>query len=416
MTSVITSPQYPFDPAGTAATNLITGELQALSGVTGHDYYFIIPQATPFFEDSLQLVFKATTGEIRPLTKGVDYYPTHYFIGASRACGKEIYGSITFLNLTLRGSVTLRYQTVGGEWTVDTNKIAEILGDQLHNPRITSWEQVQDMPVLFPVIDHEWNLVDMVGMKSVVDAINLAVTAIANTGTSITTTHLHDYNNPHQVTAAQLGAVTDAQVDAKVQLAVQQYGGGSTDNLTEGSSKLFFTEDRVNDTKLSGLDSNATGLVVDGDAMNIVISKLQSQILTNKDGVAQAMLTKVNVIAPTTTGMAAEHLEKFNITTSPTQIDLSKGSSFQGLVKASTTIVFKTDFVFNATGNVVAFALTLVNDGVGGWAVSWPANVQWAGHATPPRTTTPNSKDTYYFYSEDGMATWMGSLANEDVG
>ena len=66
--------------------------------------------------------------------------------------------------------------------------------------------------------------------------------------------------------------------------------------------------------------------------------------------------------------------------------------------------------------DVVEFALTLVNDSVGGYAIQFPANVQWAGRAIPPRTTAPNTKDSYYFYSEDGMATWQGSLSNEDVG
>lgn len=417
MTSEITSPQYPFDPTGTKTTNLITDELQALQGATGHDYYFIVPKATPFFEESMEIVYKSLSGEVRTLTRGVDYYPTHYFIGASRSCSKEIYGSITFLNQSLRGSVTLKYQTLGGEWTVDTGKIAEILGDQLHNPRTTAWEQVQDRPVLFPVIDHDWNLVDMVGMKDVVAALNLAITAIANNGTSISTQHLHDTDNPHQVTAAQIGAATKADLTSEVQSQIRELGGGSADNLQDGENNKFFTNERVLAAPISGFDASVTGKAKDGDTLIIAVSKLQNQIDKAATATAESLALKVDAKNPMTTGIPLDHIERFEITTGVTKIDLSKSGNFRGLVKASTTIQFDTSFVPTPAGrdDVVEFSLTLVNDAAGGRAVQWPTNVEWAGGATPPRTTTPNSKDSYYFYSEDKMASWVGSLSNEDT-
>lgn len=417
MTSEITSPQYPFDPTGTKTTNKITGELQALQGVTGHDYYFIVPAATPFFEEGLTVVYKSLTGEIRELVPGVDYYPTHYFIGASRSCAKEIYGSITFLNLSLRGSVTLSYQTLGGEWTVDTAKIAELLADQLHNPRTTAWEQIMDVPTLFPVIDHDWNLVDMVGMKDVVAALNLTITAIANNGTSISEQHLNNFDNPHMVTAEQLGAATKADLEAEVRSQIQDLGGGSADNLQDGETNKFFTNDRSLNTTMENLDANATGRVGNGDTLVLSISKLQNQIDASKTYVDGKLALKVDQQNPMTSGIPLDHIERFNITTATTKIDLSKAGSFRGLVGANTTLQFDTSFVPKPAGrdDVYEFALTLVNNATGGYAIVFPPNVQWAGGAVPPRTTTPNSKDSYYFYSEDGMASWMGSMSNEDT-
>jgi hypothetical protein len=45
----------------------------------------LIPAATPFFGDSMSLNFKSLQGDIRPLVLGIDFYLSHYFLGASRA-------------------------------------------------------------------------------------------------------------------------------------------------------------------------------------------------------------------------------------------------------------------------------------------------------------------------------------------
>lgn len=64
-----------------------------------------------------------------------------------------------------------------------------------------------EQPASFPVIDHEWNLDDLVGMSEVneaLDAIRLAIET-AGSGENIIGDHLTNYNNPHQVTKAQVG-------------------------------------------------------------------------------------------------------------------------------------------------------------------------------------------------------------------
>lgn len=196
---------YPFDPTGTLASNKIVDEQQILTPINYRDYHYAVPRWAPYFVDSLQIKYKPIDGAIRDLLMGQDWLPTHEFIAASRACASPIAGSISFLNLMLAGQIWITYQTLGGIWTIDTNKISEILADRLHNPRITAWDVTVDMPVTFPVIDHPWDLVDMVGMSEVVASLNAIEDQLRQQGQAGLAAHLADTNNPHQVTKAQVG-------------------------------------------------------------------------------------------------------------------------------------------------------------------------------------------------------------------
>lgn len=195
---------YPFDPAGNKISNRIVGEQHVMSPPSWKDFHFIIPNLAPFFEEGLSIT-NAQTNE--PLVKGVDYYLGHRFMDASRATAKPIYGSIILFDKTFSGVLTIdQYQTLGGEWTVDGNAIAEVLMNKQLNPRITSWEQVFQTPHQFPVIDHEWNLHDMVGMSAIKEALDgIADVVLARAGNDQNLSdHINDHDNPHGVTKTHL--------------------------------------------------------------------------------------------------------------------------------------------------------------------------------------------------------------------
>lgn len=196
---------YPFDPTGTMLANRIPGEQQIISPPNFRDFYFIIPKAAPFFGEGLTITIKDLENKTKPLVEGVDYYLTHRFISASRATAKPIYGSITFLDKELAGVVTVTYQTLGGIWTLSEDKILEILSNTVRNPRITSWDSIAEMPVNFPVIDHEWDLVDMVGASGVVAAIDKITEALNSSGGNAITEHIANKSNPHDVNKTQVG-------------------------------------------------------------------------------------------------------------------------------------------------------------------------------------------------------------------
>lgn len=217
MSTVTTSPAYPFDPTGSKASNKVLNEQHILSPGNPRDAYFIVPYFAPFFEDGLVLTFKDTNGVPKTLVKNVDYYLTHMFLEASYSTAKPIYGSITFLNTALAGIVKLdQYRTVGGEWVRNENDRAAILADRLHNPRTTSWEQVANLPVAFPPIAHEYELKDMKGLDDLVGVMERIVTAILSRSGVDLTAHVTNMNNPHGLTAAKLNAYTKTEADARI--------------------------------------------------------------------------------------------------------------------------------------------------------------------------------------------------------
>jgi hypothetical protein len=220
---------YPFDPTGKQASNLVSNEAHVLTAANYRDYHYLVPLAAPYFCDSLVAKIKTTDGTVKPLVEGIDFYCTHVFLSASRACAARIAGSLSFLDTSLAGQVQLTYQTVGGDWTQVSAKIAEIEADALHNPRTTTWEQVVDMPVSFPVIDHDWDLADLVGMSDVVEALGTIETALRQTGSTGLADHIANTNNPHQVTAAQVGLGS-----------VKNYGIAATSDAQAGSSDVLY--------------------------------------------------------------------------------------------------------------------------------------------------------------------------------
>jgi hypothetical protein len=197
--------RYPFDPTGTAASNVRTDEQHIIAppDVTP-DFYFIVPKSGPFFERDLKLVHYPSG---RQLVNGVDYHLGWPFVSASRATAKPVYGAICILDRTLAGTIAVeRIRYLGGDWQIDEARALELLLSNAVNPRITAWEEVQELPYGFPVIDHEWDLDDMVGATELVESIhNLAEAITGNTGGQTPDEHINNLANPHQVTKEQVG-------------------------------------------------------------------------------------------------------------------------------------------------------------------------------------------------------------------
>lgn len=194
---------YPFDPTGSLTSNVIPNERHVLNGVTDREFSFIVPRFAPFFRSTNFRIRHIGLG--RDLVEGVDFHLTHWFHAASHGVGRQLFGSITILDKQLTGVVELRYQTIGGDWVYDEGTILELMADRLTNPRITTWDQVVDLPFQFPVIDHEWDLADLTGARHVVEKLDEIVAAIEEANEANGQSHVTNYNNPHNVTKAQVG-------------------------------------------------------------------------------------------------------------------------------------------------------------------------------------------------------------------
>lgn len=195
---------YPFDPVGNLPSNLITGEQHVLSPANNIQYHFIIPKKGPFYADSL-VITRTVGGTTTPLVIKTDYLLVYPFIGATRAITKPVYGGIGFTNTSLSGVITVKYQTIGGEWVLDESAILVIAANSTYNPRITSWEEVSGTPEVFPPVPHDWNLVDMVGELDILNKLEEIRQALITVAGSDVTAHLGNFNNPHHVTQSQVG-------------------------------------------------------------------------------------------------------------------------------------------------------------------------------------------------------------------
>lgn len=208
-------PAYPFDPTGTALTNRVTSETQVLTFGQGQSQYTFIPAAAPFFSEGLVIGYRALDGTTRNLVRGTDYLPTNQFIGASRATTHDIYGSVTIINTSLSGLLTYQYQTIGGIWTISPDTIISVLAEAQADPRITVWEQIVNLPQTFPVINHEWNLNDLVGVSQLITAINQLTASVTSSITTGLTQHLND-SNPHHITPHLIGTLTTTEIQTLI--------------------------------------------------------------------------------------------------------------------------------------------------------------------------------------------------------
>lgn len=195
---------YPQDNTGTLATNKILAELHTVTAVNNRNYHFLIPTFAPFFADSVTL-FKRNGQVLTPLVKGVDWQPAAQFHGASIACAKPIYGAISLHDVNFTGIVEIgQYQTLGGQYTLDIEKMTQVIADIVFNPRGASWEQLVNLQTMFPPVDHPWDFEDMVGQTEVVAKLTDIHDAIlAGHGLSLED-HLRDYTNPHRVNKNQM--------------------------------------------------------------------------------------------------------------------------------------------------------------------------------------------------------------------
>lgn len=226
---------FPFDPTGQAVTNLIVNEQHAVQEANYRDYYYIVPTFAPFFASDVSVIFTATDGSHRTLIEGQDYYFAVPFIGATRSIGTPLYGAISFNNSILSGSVSLRYHTLGGDFTTDPNAILQNLALLAYNPRTALWDVITNKPAVFPPINHSQNIDTVFGAEAVIQAIiDLANTIANSSGTSITIgggTGGGSSGSSSSDTYAVSGTVTRVISGDTVTLDVVSHGATTPDTL-----------------------------------------------------------------------------------------------------------------------------------------------------------------------------------------
>lgn len=202
---------YQTDYTGVSPLNLVKNETQVLQGAQGADFYFIVPENAPFFRKNFSLTYTDGAGAQRNLVEHVDFEFTHKFIEASDSIGMDVFGSISLLRPDIKGMATLTYQTIGSPWTLDTVALTKFLAAKQLNPRVASWAQINGLPYAFPVVNHPFNVTDMVGQTELVNAINALAATVAS-------------KTPPVATLQTMGGVPKTQYDADMALVRSKLG------------------------------------------------------------------------------------------------------------------------------------------------------------------------------------------------
>lgn len=164
-------PSYTFDPHARVPANLITNERHTLTPKNGYTFHYIIPDYAPFYIKDLKVYKKTQQGAKTYLVEGVDFVVGYEFLQAVNSTGIPVYGAISFINRNLAGDIYLDYRTVGGAWTISQNKIAEIIADLQYNPIITTWEQVANIPYQFPPTAHSHDVKDLTSFSDLLNVL-----------------------------------------------------------------------------------------------------------------------------------------------------------------------------------------------------------------------------------------------------
>lgn len=201
---------YDFDPYGDNPINRVTGERHTITPANGQDFNYFVPDFAPFHRRNF--VMRSVTnnvvgGELKATT---DYYFGFRYDQMILSGGMEpIYGAIVLNDPQFSGSVSIDYNTLGGEYTLSTAQVATLLANNQLDPRVTQWTSVTGAPTEVPAVAHKHNAMEtMVGMDALVDAVYVVIDSISagfNKAYQALQEHLKDHNNPHQVTARQVG-------------------------------------------------------------------------------------------------------------------------------------------------------------------------------------------------------------------
>jgi hypothetical protein len=170
------------------------------------------------------------------------------------------------------------------------------------------------------------------------------------------------------------------------QIPYQSTAGATTFSSGLTFNGTVFTATNISIPGTTNSTNTTTGALTVAGGVGIG-GTLQASVIVSR--VAQDFVTNITANSATTT------------------IDLSQGNTFYVTVSANTTFAFSN--VPTGT-NLTNFSIITYNS-AGGYAISWPAAVTWAGGQTPARTTTSAKSDAYTFFTLNAGTTIVGSLS-----
>jgi hypothetical protein len=204
---------------------LVENELHSISESRYRDYYFIVPNFSPFYIDD----FSATithNGETKNLLEDIDFSFSLQYVTGTRVKGKAMYGAITIHTIHSDGIISLNYRKIEHKDQIpDRNYILTTLANKAYNPKTTVWDSLTNVPNAFPPSPHYQDYDDFFGQEELVSALNSIKNAIYDSS-SIAINDLNSF----------LNAVNEGTVDLVTTSSLDNYikrtGGTMLGSLT----------------------------------------------------------------------------------------------------------------------------------------------------------------------------------------
>jgi len=255
---------FPLDLSGNNPTNLVRNELHTVSESRFRDYFFLVPNFSPFYIDNFSLVLSNNNNDI-PLVEDVDFSFAIQYVTGTRVTGKVMYGAITLHNLSLNGILKVTYQTLGGDQVADRLVVLSTLADKAYNPKTTIWDILTGVPQAFPPTPHYQDYNQFFGQEAVVHGLGQIRDAIL-TNSTITAQEIGNLFN-----TLNLGSLSSyLRITGGTMTGPLTLHGNPTDSL-HATTKQYVDGLIANNTQLSSVLSNyaLTSYVDQQDALKL---------------------------------------------------------------------------------------------------------------------------------------------------
>lgn len=216
----------PFDPHGDSVNNRITGELHDLNRQARSPYRVIVLEKGHFYKKDL--VVREATG--RELVLDEDYQITGMSGEAAHITGQIACSVIVIINPKVKALISVDAQMVGGKFIQVDTAIGQMAAGVINNTRSVWWKNIEGRPDAFTPNGHLHALWEIYGFDEWIAQLHRMVEAIllksrlAYASLDLDQTHqyellqdaldklhnrllahLNNRNNPHKVTATQIG-------------------------------------------------------------------------------------------------------------------------------------------------------------------------------------------------------------------
>lgn len=316
---------YPVDYSGINPTNAIVDELHSVQPPLQHaQSNYTVPRAGPFFYLSLE-IWTGPNKTGRKLIPGDDYYPSLKFEAGSLYLRKPLYAGIVYTDHNFRGNVYCHYQTLGGDFTLDSATIIErITGILTRDIRFYSYDQLQAVPSAFPPDAHIHPVEDYRTWSDVATGLRDIAMAILGAGAdgsnpnytaliNLINGHINNTNNAHSPGAVGLGLVPNYPVATEKMVLENSNAAFMTPALSTYLFNHLISKENLNNIRdsiksilesiqlinemLASIDSGLSAINKDLVRLNELIAAIDrnmNQMSTHMDQMGQDILRAIN--------------------------------------------------------------------------------------------------------------------------